>query len=166
MRLNAIVTHEPPWYVARCVEVDVVSQGETAEQAKENLRAALAVSAPIVDPPRERPVLTDVDVPANAVGAPAMAAEGIDRRAFERGARLRGWRAERHGDSEAFRDGGRLVWLPLGFEQVAPGVFRMLDLPSKRGEAAEALERMDALFARHPHQDDTTRVIREQRDAG
>ncbi|HWL36769.1 MAG TPA: hypothetical protein VNQ77_11295 [Frankiaceae bacterium] len=32
-------------------------------------------------------------------------------------------------------------------------------------ETSELLRRLDALFARHPHADDSTVVIREQRDA-
>lgn len=41
MRLTAAVTHEPPWYVARCLEVEVASQGESVEQALANLKEAL-----------------------------------------------------------------------------------------------------------------------------
>ena len=43
MRLTAAITHEPPWYVARCLEVEVTSQGETIEQAIDNLSEALAL---------------------------------------------------------------------------------------------------------------------------
>lgn len=41
MRLTAAVTHEAPWYVARCLEVEVTSQGETIEEALANLKEAL-----------------------------------------------------------------------------------------------------------------------------
>ena len=41
MRMTATVTHDPPWYVARCLEVEVTSQGETIEQALANLKEAL-----------------------------------------------------------------------------------------------------------------------------
>ena len=40
MRLTAAVTHEPPWYVARCLDVEVTSQGQTVEEALENLKEA------------------------------------------------------------------------------------------------------------------------------
>jgi predicted RNase H-like HicB family nuclease len=40
MRLTAAITHEPPWYVARCLEVEVTSQGETIEAARSILRQA------------------------------------------------------------------------------------------------------------------------------
>ncbi len=41
MHLTAAVTHEAPWYVARCLEVEVTSQGTTVEEALESLREAL-----------------------------------------------------------------------------------------------------------------------------
>ena len=34
-RLTAAITHEPPWYVARCLEVEVASQGTTIEESLE-----------------------------------------------------------------------------------------------------------------------------------
>lgn len=39
--LTAAITHEDPWYVARCLDVEVASQGETAEEALANLKEAL-----------------------------------------------------------------------------------------------------------------------------
>ena len=41
MHLTTAVTHEAPWYVARCLEVEVTSQGTTVEKALTNLREAL-----------------------------------------------------------------------------------------------------------------------------
>ncbi|MGW2599711.1 type II toxin-antitoxin system HicB family antitoxin [Streptomyces klenkii] len=41
LRLTAAVTHEDDWYVARCLDVEVTSQGETVEEALDNLREAL-----------------------------------------------------------------------------------------------------------------------------
>ena len=41
MRFTAAVTHEPPWYVACCLEVEVTSQGERVEEALSSLREAL-----------------------------------------------------------------------------------------------------------------------------
>ncbi len=41
MRLTAAVTHEPPWYVSRCLDVEVASQGSSIEEALANLREAL-----------------------------------------------------------------------------------------------------------------------------
>lgn len=41
VRLTAAVTHEDEWYVARCLQVEVTSQGSTIEEALDNLREAL-----------------------------------------------------------------------------------------------------------------------------
>ena len=43
MRFTAAITHERPWWVARCLEVEVASQGETLEEARANLTEALAL---------------------------------------------------------------------------------------------------------------------------
>lgn len=40
MRFTAAVTHEPPWYVACCLEVEVTSQGESVEEALSSLSEA------------------------------------------------------------------------------------------------------------------------------
>lgn len=40
-RLTAIIQREDGGYVALCPELDVASQGETIESARENLREAL-----------------------------------------------------------------------------------------------------------------------------
>jgi predicted RNase H-like HicB family nuclease len=41
--LSAVVRQEDKWFVARCLEVDVASQGETEKEALNNLRDALAL---------------------------------------------------------------------------------------------------------------------------
>ena len=43
MKFTVAVTHEEPWYVARCLDVDVVSQGETVDEAVANLEEALGL---------------------------------------------------------------------------------------------------------------------------
>jgi predicted RNase H-like HicB family nuclease len=61
VQLTAAVTHEGDWYVARCLQIEVASQGESVEQALDNLREALElyfedeplpedVQAPIIAP--------------------------------------------------------------------------------------------------------------------
>ena len=40
---TASITHEGDWYIAQCLEFDVASQGETAEEALANLGEALAL---------------------------------------------------------------------------------------------------------------------------
>jgi predicted RNase H-like HicB family nuclease len=41
VHLTAAVTHEGDWYVARCLQVEVTSQGTTIEESLGNLREAL-----------------------------------------------------------------------------------------------------------------------------
>ncbi len=41
MEFTAAVTHEGDWFVARCLEVEVTSQGETKDEALGNLKEAL-----------------------------------------------------------------------------------------------------------------------------
>lgn len=41
LRMTAAVTKEGKFYIARCLEVEVTSQGETMDEALENLREAL-----------------------------------------------------------------------------------------------------------------------------
>lgn len=66
MRLTAAVTHEPPWYVARCLDVEVASQGASVEEALTNLREALELyfeDTPFperVDPP----IIASVEIAA------------------------------------------------------------------------------------------------------
>ncbi|MCL4557676.1 MAG: type II toxin-antitoxin system HicB family antitoxin [Deltaproteobacteria bacterium] len=40
-RFTAVVTKEDTWYVAHCVELGVVSQGKTIEEAQVNLKEAV-----------------------------------------------------------------------------------------------------------------------------
>ena len=40
-KFTTIITKEDKWYVARCVELGVVSQGKTIEGAQENLKEAV-----------------------------------------------------------------------------------------------------------------------------
>ena len=41
MRLTAIIVREGSGYVSLCPELDIASQGDTVEQARDNLREAL-----------------------------------------------------------------------------------------------------------------------------
>ena len=40
-RFTAIITKEERWYVAHCVELGIVSQGTTIEEAQGNLKEAV-----------------------------------------------------------------------------------------------------------------------------
>ena len=41
MKVTAAISREGGWFVARCLEIEVTSQGETMEAAKANLQEAL-----------------------------------------------------------------------------------------------------------------------------
>lgn len=60
---TASLWQEGEWFVAQCVEVDVVSQGESEEEALENLRDALKLhfTPPVAtDAPKVRTVEIEV----------------------------------------------------------------------------------------------------------
>jgi len=40
-KFTAVITKEENWYVAHCVELEVVSQGKTIEEAQANLKEAV-----------------------------------------------------------------------------------------------------------------------------
>jgi predicted RNase H-like HicB family nuclease len=63
LRLTAAVTREGDWYVARCLEVEVTSQGESIELALANLREALELyfeDQP--PPPATEPIVAPLEV--------------------------------------------------------------------------------------------------------
>jgi predicted RNase H-like HicB family nuclease len=63
MTFTAAVTHEGDWYVARCLEVEVTSQGESAEGALENLKEALELFFDEEVPPVvEHPVIATIEL--------------------------------------------------------------------------------------------------------
>ncbi len=43
VRFTAAITREGPWWVARCLEVEVTSQGQSLDEARANLAEALAL---------------------------------------------------------------------------------------------------------------------------
>ena len=49
-KLNALITKEGKWYVAQCVELEVVSQGKTAKEAEKNLKEAVELYIECFDP--------------------------------------------------------------------------------------------------------------------
>jgi predicted RNase H-like HicB family nuclease len=42
-KFTTIISKEGKWYVARCVELGVISQGKTIEDAEENLKEAVGL---------------------------------------------------------------------------------------------------------------------------
>lgn len=53
-RFSASVSREDRWYIAQCLEIDVASQGESEEEALENLKEAIELyfepPGPTVEP--------------------------------------------------------------------------------------------------------------------
>lgn len=65
MRFTAVVTREGRWFVARCLEIEVASQGEAVESALSNLREALELKLedePDITLSDEGPLVTTVEV--------------------------------------------------------------------------------------------------------
>ncbi|MBI2239104.1 MAG: type II toxin-antitoxin system HicB family antitoxin [Actinobacteria bacterium] len=60
------MTHEAPWYVARCLEVEVASQGGSVEEALANLKEALELYFEDTAPPEsvEPPIIATVELSA------------------------------------------------------------------------------------------------------
>lgn len=54
-RLTAIIEREDDGYVALCPQLDIASQGGSVEEARENLRVALALFLSVLHP-RKWPV--------------------------------------------------------------------------------------------------------------
>ncbi len=64
---TAAVTPEDGWFVARCLEVEVASQGESIEEALANLKEALELfyeDTPVVDLPHPLVASVEIHVPA------------------------------------------------------------------------------------------------------
>lgn len=66
-RLNVVITQEKDWFVIRCLEIDVVSQGRSVEEAIKNIKEAIELyiesfgceNIPLVEEP---PLFTSVEV--------------------------------------------------------------------------------------------------------
>ena len=63
VHFTAVVTHEGDWYVARCLEVEVASQGHSVEEALANLTEALELYSED-SPPVEasHPIVAPIEV--------------------------------------------------------------------------------------------------------
>ena len=59
-RLTAIIEREGNGYVSLCPELDIASQGETIEQARENLREALELFFECASPKEVNTRLYDI----------------------------------------------------------------------------------------------------------
>lgn len=66
-KFTTIITQEEKWFVARCVELGVVSQGKTIEEAQKNLKEAVELY--LEDQPKSKrflskkmPLITSLEV--------------------------------------------------------------------------------------------------------
>jgi predicted RNase H-like HicB family nuclease len=66
VQLTAAVTHEELWYVARCLEVEVTSQGATVDDALVKLKEALELYFEDTPLPAglDAPIITTVEIAA------------------------------------------------------------------------------------------------------
>lgn len=62
--LTAAVVKDGEWYVARCLEVEVASQGETLDEALANLREALELFFEDDEVPArfDHPLVTPIEI--------------------------------------------------------------------------------------------------------
>jgi predicted RNase H-like HicB family nuclease len=66
-KFSVLITKEKNWYVARCPELDVTSQGKTIEKAKENLREAVELyiesfGLEDIPQPKSDPIWTTLEI--------------------------------------------------------------------------------------------------------
>jgi predicted RNase H-like HicB family nuclease len=66
-RFSALITKEDDWYVARCPELGVTSQGKDVESARANLREAIELyletwGVPDGQPAENQPFWTIVEI--------------------------------------------------------------------------------------------------------
>ena len=64
---TAIITKEGKWFVAKCVELGVVSQGKTIEEAQKNLKEATELylekeTVPQKSLPKQAPLITTFEL--------------------------------------------------------------------------------------------------------
>jgi predicted RNase H-like HicB family nuclease len=66
MRFTVAITKEDNWYIARCLDVEVTSQGRSVEEARSNLKEALELY--FEDQPfpseAEPPIIASLDLSA------------------------------------------------------------------------------------------------------
>ena len=66
MKFTAAVIHEDPWYVARCLEIEVAGQGTTVDEALANLKEALELYFEGEEMPEdlEPPIISTIELSA------------------------------------------------------------------------------------------------------
>ncbi|MDP2690892.1 MAG: type II toxin-antitoxin system HicB family antitoxin [bacterium] len=66
-RFTVVINQEKKWFVAHCVELGVVSQGKSLEEAQKNLKEAVELyleDSPEVQKqlPQKNPLITTLDI--------------------------------------------------------------------------------------------------------
>ncbi|PIR06369.1 hypothetical protein COY65_00405 [Candidatus Jorgensenbacteria bacterium CG_4_10_14_0_8_um_filter_39_13] len=66
-KFTTIIIKENKWYVARCVELGVVSQGKTVKEAQKNLKEAVELYLEDMPPAKRRllkknPLITTLEI--------------------------------------------------------------------------------------------------------
>jgi predicted RNase H-like HicB family nuclease len=66
VKFTVAITHHAPWFVARCLDVDVASQGESVDEELVNLKEGLSLYLEGEELPDtlEPPVITTFLLPA------------------------------------------------------------------------------------------------------
>lgn len=63
IQYNVIIQKEDEWYVAKCLDNNVASQGKTIEEAKKNLKEALELYMQNEEPKRPKEIfITTLEV--------------------------------------------------------------------------------------------------------
>lgn len=70
-KFNVVYTKEKDWIVARCLEIDVVSQGKTQKSAERNIKEAICLYLESfgdqqVPEYKTKPVIKRITIPNNA----------------------------------------------------------------------------------------------------
>ena len=70
-KFNIIYTKEKNWIVARCIEIDVVSQGRTIKSAERNIKEAIGLyidsfGQPDIPLLKSKPILKSIVIPIYA----------------------------------------------------------------------------------------------------
>ena len=76
-KFNIIYTREKNWIVARCLEIDVVSQGRTIKSAERNIKEAIQLyvdsfGEPDIPQQKSKPMIRSVVIPNYAQATPGV----------------------------------------------------------------------------------------------
>jgi len=74
---NVVYTREKGWIVARCIEIDVVSQGRTMQSAQRNIKKAISLYIESFGKPqtpeyKSKPVIKEISISTHDKSTPAI----------------------------------------------------------------------------------------------